>query len=407
MDLTNKMKREGVEYLPEGNSQRSVIGGYHYISNHVGFRNLNICSNRDIAGLRSVDKRNIHSVENENSRYNGTSLSRIMFGVEIEKNRFHRNAVEEYPLFAGYETDSSCGYEAVTNILPLVKASVWRNKIYNMFSQAERIIDDRFSPSNNRCGGHMTFSVLKENGDLMNGNELNDKVRKFSGIILAIYRHRLSSAPEGTCYSGGNANLLNNRVRTRENTINSNDSRYTVINIKNDMIEFRLPSRIKSVKQLMRRYELFYTLFDFAINRPTANYKTFLKAVKPTLNLMYENDETKIKFIMDLSVEMQKMIKTGKVHHKIAHYFVRYSGYRIHNMEHRRFTREVMQNINIYHRGNFNSMMSETDTVENNNAPRPLPPNWVPADEEEINRLEVISDRRENPEDYVEDGDIR
>jgi hypothetical protein len=47
-------------------------------------------------------------------------------------------------LLCGFERDGSCGYEAVTNILPLLPASVWRNKVYDMMHKASRIIEDRY-----------------------------------------------------------------------------------------------------------------------------------------------------------------------------------------------------------------------------------------------------------------------
>ena len=89
-------------------------------------------------------------------------------------------------MLSHFETDGSCGVEAITNVLPLIGKSVWRNKIFNMFSEAKNVIDDQFSPSDLECGGHINLAVKG-----VSGEELADAIRPFSGIIYALYRFRL------------------------------------------------------------------------------------------------------------------------------------------------------------------------------------------------------------------------
>ena len=167
MDLTNQMRSPGVSYEISGNGDRAYVGRYHHCQ-RIGVRNLNIATSHDVVGLPRVDQRNLIIQDSGNQ-------SRFTIGFEIEKNRFHRNAVREYPLLAGFENDSSCGVEGVTNILPLVAPSVWRNKVFNMFTEAEKIIDDRFSPSNSDCGGHTTIRV-----EGMTSDELMKRMRKLT-----------------------------------------------------------------------------------------------------------------------------------------------------------------------------------------------------------------------------------
>ena len=150
-----------IEYKNDENSSRGSARGavcaYHRKEAFRDFRNG--ASLGDIARIGDDDKAAfaMSNVMDVNAKYG--------IGFEIEKNRLSRGAVREYPLFCGFERDSSCGYEAVTNILPLVGASPWRNKVYSMFVEAERIIDDRWSPSNGTCGGHMSVSVVGMSGD--------------------------------------------------------------------------------------------------------------------------------------------------------------------------------------------------------------------------------------------------
>ena len=238
MELTRKMIRDGVEYLNENNTERAYIGNYHH-SGRVGIRDLNIASKVDVAGLtRVTDRQNI--AEPQNIDY---IVSKFTIGFEIEKSRLNRGAVREYPLFAGFETDSSCGYEAVTNILPLVKPSVWRNKVFNMFDQAERIIDDRYSPSNADCGGHISIGVSG-----MSGEELMKKVRNYSGIVLALFRYRLKNS-----YCRYNASMRTRAEREEGNLyISGRHQKYNVATAKSNCLEFRIPSRVTSVNQLKR-----------------------------------------------------------------------------------------------------------------------------------------------------------
>jgi len=251
----------------------------------------------DIAGLKNEDKRNIITNPNEDDG------SRFTIGFEVEKNRFHRSALKEHALFARLENDVSCGFaqgqqgfEAITHILPLVGRSMWRTKVYNMFVEARQIIEDEFSPSNSRCGGHIHLSCVG-----MDSEELLERVRRFSGIVYSIYRKRL-----------GNTFCSNNFRMQGEG------GKYVPCRLNSYGVEFRLPSRVQSVKQMMRRYELMYVIMDFACNTPLGRVPAgtmarFRNALKPILNSMYERDTDKVKNIMDLAGHFQKYLTTGKV----------------------------------------------------------------------------------------------
>ena len=174
-----------INYQPDTNSERAEMMGYHRSPSPRDLRKG--ASISDIAGLRPADRNALKQTGllNIDAKYG--------IGFEIEKTSFARNAVQNLPLFSGYERDGSCGYEAITNILPLLPASEWRNKVYSMFHQAERILDDQWSPSDTRCGGHITLSC-----EGMTGHELMLHMRPYMGIILSLYRKRLrrKSIPE-------------------------------------------------------------------------------------------------------------------------------------------------------------------------------------------------------------------
>lgn len=274
-------------YNIENNSERGEVQQYHRKpaprSLHKGAKHS------DISQLKRNQKQNLIVLEN------GDYSTKFTIGFEVEKNSLSRNAVKEYPLFCGFERDGSCGYEAVTNILPLLPSGKWRNKVFNMMVEAKRIIEDQYSPSDRRCGGHCTIAV-----DGMSGLELLEKVRKNCGVIYALFRNRLNNSY--CCH--------NQRLRSEYDYVRDG-SRYHVALVKDNCLEFRVVSRFQSVKQMMRRYELFYELVDFSINKPNGKFKDFLKIVRPIILSMYEGDEAKTDEILMLSVKMQDYINDG------------------------------------------------------------------------------------------------
>ena len=274
-----------IQYTTTGDYNRNRVVRYHGSPSpkHLGLG----AKKGDIATLKSAQKRNVIEFEN------GNVNSKFTIGFEVEKTRFSRGAVTEYALFAGFERDGSCGYEAITHILPLLPKGEWRNKVFNMMFEAKRIIEDSYSPSNHSCGGHITLAV-----DGMDGEELMKRLSKFSGVMLSLFRRRL-----GNGYCRMNPFM----------DVETNAGRYQVCLRKGDRVEFRLPSRITGVKQMMRRYELCYMMLDFAVNRPNASFKTFLKAVTPIVSSMYGHDEQKVTEILTLSEAFNKMLRTGQI----------------------------------------------------------------------------------------------
>lgn len=281
----------GVQYKVTGERQRGEVMGYHYkpapnMLNKTKFR-------IDVAGLKPTTQRNAFKVEA------GEIISRFTIGMEVEKNQLHRGAVREYELFCGFERDGSCGYEAVTHVLPLLPAGQWRTKVYDMMHKAERIIDDRYSPSDRRCGGHITIAV-----DGFTGDELREKIRLNAGIILALFRKRLSNQ-----YCNHNATMLANSES--HNHVNGYHHKYQLALVKGDCLEFRLPSRFENVKQMMRRYELMYEVVDFSVNNPNGKHADLLKKIRPLIVSMYSGDESKADEILRIAKDMREFIKTG------------------------------------------------------------------------------------------------
>lgn len=289
-------------YTITGERSRGEVSSYHHKPNPL-FLNKSKFKN-DIAGLKKADLRT--AIVFDGSEYS----SKFTIGYEVEKNQLSRNAVKEYPLFCGFERDGSCGYEAVTHILPLLPAGKWRTKVFNLFHQAEKIIDDRFSPSDRTCGGHITIAV-----EGLCGEQLRERVRQNCGIILSLFKKRLSNT-----FCNYNRTLLSYDLSGSTSYRGGWHSKYQVALVKGDCLEFRIPSRFQSVKQCMRRYELFYELVNFSINKPDGSHEAFLKVIKPIILSMYNGNEDDTNEVLRLAKLFRDYIVNNTIHPDIAQY---------------------------------------------------------------------------------------
>ena len=289
----------GIQYKLTNDRERGSVQSYHHKPQPLF---LNKAMPSDVAGLKPATKRGNFNIQGADV------VSKYTIGFEVEKNELSRGAVREYELFCGFERDGSCGYEAVTHILPLLPASPWRTKVYDMMHKAERIIDDRFSPSDKRCGGHITIAV-----EGMSGADLLAKVRSNAGLVLALFRHRLKNQ-----YCGYNKTML---PAEAEGHVGGWHYKYQTALVKGNCVEFRIPSKFESVKQMMRRYELFYMLVDHSVSG--GSFEAFLKKCEPIVRSMYNGDAAKTEEIFNIARSMQKFINTNRRSADIEQFFTR------------------------------------------------------------------------------------
>ena len=284
-----RQQETGVVYATTGDYARGTVVAYHHKPSPI---KLNKAKKSDVKGLKPKERERLILEDGHTDEV----ISNYTIGFEVEKNELHRHSVREYELFCGFERDSSCGYEAVTHILPLLPAGTWRTKVFDMMHKAERIIDDRWSPSDKRCGGHITVGV-----DGLDGGEIKRAVRPYCGILYAMFRNRLANT-----YCCGDKCMTDEYGSTK----------YQTAYVKGYVLEFRIPSRFDSVRQMMRRYELFYELIDYSLN-VRGKHESFLKKIKPIVLSMYNGDEAKVDEIMKLAKHFQKYILTGERHEDI------------------------------------------------------------------------------------------
>ena len=292
-------------YELTGDHARGVVQNYHSKPSPL----------KHSAGAGKIDlkcfgrKRNRLTLE----EWQGSYESRYTIGMEVEKTNLHRDSIHEHILFTGIERDGSCGYEAVTHILPLIPESKWRNKVFSLMWDAEKIIDDRWSQGDNSCGGHITVGVQG-----MSGEELREKLRPYAGILYALFRHRLKNR-----YCNANIRMAGRyddhsmvMNATDANGWRDRDGRYQVALVKGSVLEFRLPSRFKSVKQMQNRYELMFEMIDYAVNSKRQSHEEFLRKIRPILMDMYHSKE-QVDKLLQMAREMRVFIMDGKIHPNI------------------------------------------------------------------------------------------
>ena len=282
----------GNNYVKTNERCRSIISAWNNKPNPLEFNKTKYKS--DIKGLK---KHNLVRWLSHEIKYKFT------IGMEVEKINFTRTAftngdmVGEYPLFLGYETDSTCGVEAVTNILPLLPASSWRTKIFGLMHDASSIIEDIESPSNFKCGGHITIGV-----EGMSSNDIYEAVRPNIGILYSLFRKRLLNT-----WCDRNLNGIFNGTDIPEH--NGWHNKYCPVKLRhNNSIEFRLVSRFQSVKQMKDRYMLFFEIINFSINKPYGRYSTLMRKIKPILMSMYNQDEDKVDEVIAMSKHFRKYL---------------------------------------------------------------------------------------------------
>ena len=233
---------------------------------------------------------------------------KMRIGFEIEKTYFKTfnggyaenrdDWVGSHELFKGYETDSSCGVEAITNILPLDSPrSLSRNEVFEYFDEADCIIN---SPVNKKCGGHICISVHG-----MSGYDILNKVRGNMAILYSMYRYRLSKE-----------HCNENKKLVREH-----NTKYSPVNVKDFGIEIRIPSAVKNVRQLKLRYDLIYKIMYHSM-RTRQSYDRLLEKIDHILMRMYKNRE-KVDNVKLLSYDFRKYLLNDETPHSIQEFLER------------------------------------------------------------------------------------
>jgi hypothetical protein len=202
-------------------------------------------------------------------------LSKFTIGFEVEKSSVDGNnecgeQVDDQPLFAGWETDSSCGVEGITHVYSLNNLKDFSNHVYN-----SPYVDEETS---SRCGGHINICDTTNTIKYWH-------IKSWCGLWWAMYRKRLRND-----YSGGNKKVCPYESRGGQ--------RYQAIREKtmssNQLFELRLPNRVRNGDQLIRRFKLSQTwmrcIHAYATEDWTYSTRKYTDVVKGVPDWAYDNN---------------------------------------------------------------------------------------------------------------------
>jgi hypothetical protein len=193
---------------------------------------------------------------------------------------------------------------------------IGENRDAENVDQLSPMVITRDSVGGEKSSGRRDRRQLEETVESVIKSEkgrLRESLRKFSGIVMALFRKRLKN-------SYCNHNLRMQSYSDTTGHFNGWASKYQFALVKGNVVEYRVVARFESVKQVMRRYELFYELTNFAVNNPNGSFDSFLKRVTSIILSMYNGDTDKANEVLDLSKKFQKFINTGAIHPDIAPY---------------------------------------------------------------------------------------
>lgn len=241
----------------------------------------------------------------------GQKEPQFFIGFELEKNGFVNNDGEDcrsvgeevHPsnLFWKFETDSSCGVEAVTHVLELggVKSEA-RKEVFKLINQESILINQ--SPTDYRCGGHITISCNIKG--YKSGLNLADAMKHNLAIIYAMFRKRLKHS-----YCKNNTlNLLGKSVRN------------SPVNVKRDCIEIRLCNAVRTTDTLKNRYDLMFKLMKYSITEPIS-WKQLKDEIKPNLMKMYNRNPSKVNEILHYADSFRKYLIVRDMDETIRPFF--------------------------------------------------------------------------------------
>lgn len=231
-----------------------------------------------------------HRSPSSNVIYNPTAGShKYGIGFEVEKNSILGKSHEgeyigEYEFFSGFENDASCGVEGISNIYCL---EYGYDTLKEHVKEAKDILNDNNVDSN--CGGHINVSGPSDIVNLAN-------IRKYSGLLFAMYRYRLQKS-----YSSHNKKLEEYNKSTKYSAIREKN---TSVGWGRTLVEFRLISRVEHSNQILFRYKLIQKLIK-AVEKGIS-FEEYLSDNQSLLKAIYS--EEKLRRINAMAISFNSWI---------------------------------------------------------------------------------------------------
>lgn len=219
-------------------------------------------------------------------------LIKYTIGFEVEKNgcSYKGNEVrrsgaqlpELVPFLPCWETDASCGLEAISHTYSLGDPGPF----YEDVNASRDALDN--IPADSRCGGHL--SVM--------GPEISKhSIRHYAGLLYSLYYGRIGNS------------YCNSNFKTRENT-----RKYSMIKFRDhNFVEFRLFSAVKSADQVLWRY-LLMQRFMLAVHEGW-EFQRLVDHCRPLLRQVYKPSRARV--IVARANKFERYLNHGEVHQDI------------------------------------------------------------------------------------------
>jgi hypothetical protein len=220
-------------------------------------------------------------------------------GFEVEKEdlevlgELDQNELREWIAVSDGSLSSDAGFELVSPAYNLTSP----NSTMEVDIRSNALSKYLNADSDQNCGGHITISERSTNGDALLAR-INDAIP----LLYAMFRGRLKNT-FSPCKGGKQCS----------------GEKYQAIVNKGNRLEFRLPSRVKSSDQLLRRIRLFRYILSYRTRNTVAfdlaDQKSELRAL---LSEMYSTDETKVNRIIELYPHFQNYWNDGLISSNIV-----------------------------------------------------------------------------------------
>tara|TARA_R110000772_G_scaffold2190_3_gene7575 strand:+ start:6959 stop:8668 length:1710 start_codon:yes stop_codon:yes gene_type:complete len=228
-----------------------------------------------------------------------SALWKYGLGFEVEKNYVKHNGnkvteqgelLDAQPVFAGWETDSSCGIEGITNVYGIDKLDQ-----FTAHADDSPYLDAAFDK---RCGGHVNMS---------GPNLTIAKVRPYMGLLYALYRFRLNGQ-----YTNKNKKM-DSHFEEQEH-----EDRYAAVRMKrNGLVEFRLVSAVRNRRQMINRFKVFKQL-AYAVHYHRS-FDEFMDSCEEVLAAMYPEPLTlKRESIIRMAHKFQRWLDEGVADEEVS-----------------------------------------------------------------------------------------
>lgn len=226
----------------------------------------------------------------------GAYSSKFTIGFEIERNSLlgrideegdDCQEVDDCEIVAGTETDSSCGVEVVTHILPLASDS--KSQVFAAIDECSDWLDDDVE-ANKSCGGHITIA---------GAGLTREKLTPYLSLWFALFRYRL------------------NTTYCRQNTDGKgSNTKYSPLNHKGgNMYELRIPCAVRSSDSLKFRYSLMLSMVEAIDKGETARKWCTSLETEKLLNTVYSEQKT-LEMII-LAGQFEKYLVVGEVSEEV------------------------------------------------------------------------------------------